>query len=265
MPLRALSIATTGGKALQSTIDTISNNLANVNTVGYKKARTDFADLFYQYVEKPGSGLPGLNQNPNGIWFGTGVRLTGTTRIFTPGDFQNTNRNLDWAVDGDGFFRVTQPVSSQIAFTRAGNFNIDAQGNIVTPDGYLLAPQITVPQNISQITVTPTGLVQGFDPSNPTNVQQLGQLQLARFVNPSGLVSIGSNLYTANPAAGNEIDGQPGQPGFGLIRQGFLEQSNVDVISELVDLIQAQRAFETNSTSIRTADEILQNINRLRG
>jgi flagellar basal-body rod protein FlgG len=262
--LRALSIAATGGRSMMEQIDTIANNLANANTTSYKKTRANFADLFYQQVQRAGFGEAGRNQDPSGTFFGSGVRLVSTEKLFEQGTLQNTNRDLDFAIEGQGFFRVILP-DQTTAFTRAGNFSIDAQGNLVTSEGLLLDPAITVSQNITRIFIDTTGLVQGFDPQTPETLQAVGQLELTRFINPSGMESIGDNLYRQTPAAGDRIDGQPGQgQGFGIIRQGFLEQSNVDVIKELVDLIQAQRAFEINSKSIETADQILQTVSQLR-
>lgn len=264
MALRALSIAATGGRALMNSIDTIANNLANVNTTAYKRTRANFSDLFYQQVQRAGFGDPGRSQSPTGLFFGTGVKLVSTEKLFEQGTFQRTERDLDIAVDGEGLLRVRLP-DQTVVFTRAGNFNIDAQGNVVTAEGYVLDPPITVPENITRLFIDQTGLVQGFDPQTPEDLQPVGQMELTRFINPSGLESIGDNLYRETPAAGNRIDGQPGQgQGFGTIRQGFLEESNVDVIKELVDLISAQRAFEINGNTIETADEILQAVNNLR-
>ncbi|HXX95092.1 MAG TPA: flagellar basal-body rod protein FlgG [Planctomycetota bacterium] len=262
--LRALSIAATGGSALMNQIDTIANNLANVNTTAFKKTRANFADLFYQEIQRAGFGEPGRSQSPTGTNFGTGVRLASTEKLFSQGTLQSTGRNLDLAIDGEGFFRVVLP-DSTIAFTRAGNLNVDSQGNLVTSDGFRIDPQITISQNFTAITVDQTGLIQGLDPQQPQQLQSIGQLNITRFINPSGLAASGQNLYLQTPAAGNRIDGQPsvGQ-GMGAIRQGFLEQSNVDVIQELVDLITAQRAFEMNSKSIQTADDILQTVNNLK-
>lgn len=263
MTLRALSIASTGGKALMNQIDTIANNIANVNTVAYKKVRTNFADLLYQQIQRAGGGQLGVNQQPTGLFFGTGVKLVSTQKIFTQGNLENTGRDLDLAIDGSGFFRIVLPDGS-IAFTRAGNFQRDSEGNVVTPEGYLLDPAIQIPEEIVQVMIDATGLVQGFDPSQPDQLTELGQIELSRFSNPSGLEAIGDNLYRETLASGNRIDGQPSAEGFGLIRQGFTEGSNVDVIDELVGLINAQRAFETNTKTIEASNEILQQINRLR-
>jgi flagellar basal-body rod protein FlgG len=265
MPLRALQIAVTGGRALQNTIDTIANNLANVNTTAFKRSRVNFSDLLYQHIQIAGAGTEGLNQRPSGLSFGTGVQLVSTEKIFTQGDLERTDRDLDLAISGEGFFRVILPgAGGQIGFTRAGNFNIDRDGNLVTAQGYLLDPSITISQNITKIMVDPTGRVWGLDPATPETLQDLGQIELTRFINPSGLVAIGDNIYLENIAAGDRIDGLPGDESFGFIQQGFLEDSNVDPIQELVDLIQAQRAFEINANTIQAGDEILQTINNLR-
>jgi flagellar basal-body rod protein FlgG len=264
MALRALSIAATGGRAMMDQVDTIANNLANVNTTAYKKTRANFSDLFYQQVQRAGFGEPGRSQDPSGQFFGTGVRLTSTEKLFHQGTLNRTERDLDLAIDGEGFIRLQLP-DSTIVFSRAGNLNIDSQGNLVSTDGYLLDPPVTVPQNVTRVFIDQTGRVQGLDPQNPQSLQDIGQLELTRFINPSGLEAIGDNLYKETPASGDRVDGQPGLgQGFGQIRQGFLEESNVDVVKELVDLISAQRAFEINTKSIETADQILQTINTLR-
>jgi flagellar basal-body rod protein FlgG len=264
MTLRALSIAATGGRAMMDRIDTIANNLSNVTTTAYKKTRANFADLFYQQVSRAGSGDPGRNQYPTGNYFGNGVQLISTEKLFTPGTLQATQRDLDLAIDGEGFLRVTMP-DQTIMFTRAGNLNIDSLGNLVTSQGFLLDPPVSVSQNITRLVIDQTGLIQGFDPQNPQTLQSIGQLELTRFINPSGLEAVGNNLYRQTPASGDRIDGQPGLgQGMGLIQQGFLEESNVDVIQELVNLISAQRAFEANSKSIETSDQILQTVNNLR-
>ena len=264
MALRALSIAATGGRALMQQIDTIANNLANVNTTAFKRARANFADLFYQQVQRAGFGEPGRNQSPTGLSFGTGVKLVSTEKLFEQGSLKETQREWDLAINGAGFFRVLMPDQTEV-FTRAGNFNVDSEGNVVTAEGYLLIPPITVSEEIAGVLIDETGLVQGFDTENPGELTDVGQLELTRFINPSGLEAIGDNLYRETAAAGTRIEGEPGQgEGFGTIQQGFLEESNVDVIKELVDLITAQRAFEINGNSIKTADEILQAVNNLR-
>ena len=264
MALRALSIAATGGRAMMDQVDTIANNLANVNTTAYKRTRANFSDLFYQQVKSAGHGEPGVNQNPTGQFFGTGVRLTSTEKLFSQGTLNRTERDLDLAIDGEGFLRVQMP-DSTLMFTRAGNLNIDAEGHLVTADGYPVDPPIQVPQDITRVFIDPTGRVQGLDPQNPQELKDIGQIEISRFLNASGLEAVGDNLYRETPASGDRMDGEPGlDAGFGRLRQGFLEQSNVDVIKELVDLISAQRAFEINTKSIETADQILCTINTLR-
>ncbi|MBI2898730.1 MAG: flagellar basal-body rod protein FlgG [Planctomycetes bacterium] len=263
MTLRALSIAATGGRALMNKIDTISNNLANVNTTAFKKARANFADLFYQQIQRAGFGEAEKNQHPTGLSFGMGVRLASTEKLFEQGSLENTGRNLDVAIDGEGFLAISLP-DSTVAYTRAGSLHVDSQGNLVTPQGFLLNPQITVPTNITSILIDTTGLIQGVDPTQPAVLQPVGQFQLTRFINASGLEAIGDNLYRETPASGQPQTGAPTQGGLGFMRQGFLEESNVDVIKEMVDLIQTQRAFEINGNSIKAADEMLQNVNGLR-
>lgn len=263
MALRALSIAATGGRALMNKIDTIANNLSNVNTTGFKKSRANFSDLFYQQIQRAGFGEAEKSQVPTGLAFGTGVKLVSTEKIFSQGTLERTDGDFDIAIEGEGFLSILLPDGTQ-GYTRAGNLNVDSQGNVVTPQGYLLNPQISVPSNVTRVFIDVTGLIQGFDPTSPQTMQSVGQFQLTRFVNPSGLEAMGDNLFRETPASGNPITGTPSQGGFGQIRQGFLEESNVDVIKELVDLIQTQRAFEINGNSIQASDQILQAVNNLR-
>ena len=248
--LRALSIAATGGRALLHQIDVGANNLANANTVGFKRSRAQFADLLYQ---KAGE-----------LSFGTGVRLLGTPRLFEQGALQKTDRDLDLALDGEGFFRVRRPGAGGIAYTRAGHLNIDAGGRLVTEEGYVLDPAIRVPADVSKVAVDPEGRVVGV-PSGGAAGVILGQIGLTRFVNPSGLESHGRNLFLASAAAGDPIEGFPGESEeFAWVRQGYLEASNTDPVRELTDLISAHRAFEINAKVIEAADEILQAVNGLR-
>lgn len=265
MALRALSIASTGGRALMNVIDTLANNLANVNTIGFKRSRVNFADLFYQQVQRAGFGTPGVNQQPTGLAFGSGVRLVSTEKIFTQGNPDNTGKPLDMAIEGEGFFKVLLADGTE-AFTRAGNFQRDSEGNIVTTQGYRLVGPSTIPQDIAidLISIDEAGGIFVKNPASPT-ADRFGEIQIFTFPNPSGLESLGDNLYKETPASGPQQGGQPATTiGFGRIRQGFIEGSNVDVIKELVDLISAQRAFEINSNSIRAADDVLQAINALR-
>ena len=263
MALRALSIAATGGRAMMRKVDTISNNLANVSTTGYKRTRANFSDLLYQQVARAGNLQTG--GPPTGTFYGTGVRLVSTGKNHTQGALEVTQRQFDLALDGEGFFRVTLS-DGRIAYTRDGSLNVDADGNLVTSEGFLTDPQFTIPANTIGITIDSTGQIFAVTADAPEAPQQLGQFTLTRFINPSGLESVGDNLYLESAASGNPIDGIAGDraQGFASIRQGFLEESNVDVVGELVDLITAQRAFEINTNSIQAADEILQNINNLR-
>lgn len=264
MALRALSIAATGGRAMMRKVDTISNNLANVSTTGYKRTRANFSDLLYQQISRSGNSRQDGGP-PTGTFYGTGVRLVSTEKIHTQGALEVTENQFDVALDGEGFFRVTLP-DGRIGYTRAGNLNVDAEGNLVTSQGFLTDPQFTIPNNTIGITIDTTGQIFAVTADAPEAPQQLGQFTLTRFINPSGLESIGDNLYLESAASGNPIDGIAGDAagGFGSIRQGFLEESNVDVVGELVDLITAQRAFEINTNSIQAADEILQTVNNLR-
>ncbi|ACB09549.1 MULTISPECIES: flagellar basal-body rod protein FlgG [Thermotoga] len=250
----SLYSAATGMSAQQFKLDTIANNLANVDTTGYKKVRAEFQDLLYQYVKNAGTPTAATSSLPTGLYVGHGVRTAATTRIFTLGNFEQTGNALDLAIAGDGFFQI-QLQDGRIAYTRDGSFKIDSEGRIVTSNGLLLVPEITIPENAVSINVSPDGIVSAE--LQDGTIQELGTITLVRFVNPSGLKSIGDNLYIATPASGDPIEGVPGQDGFGAIKQGFLEKSNVDVVREMVDMITAQRAYEFNSRVIQTADEML--------
>ncbi|MBI3858381.1 MAG: flagellar hook-basal body complex protein [Planctomycetes bacterium] len=237
MSLRALNIAASGGRALLQQIDLIAGNLANANTVGFKRSRANLAEIADR----------------------GGVRLQSTEKLFEAGRLQATQRELDLAIEGEGFLRVLLPDQS-VAYTRAGNLRLDEEGNLMTSDGHLVDPPIMVPSGFTRLVIDPSGLVQGFDGSE---LQPLGQIELSRFANPSGLDTAGANLFRQTEAAGERLDGLPGE-GLGVIRQGHLEQSNVDPMRELADLIQLQRAFELNSRVIQAVDDILQNVNNLR-
>ncbi len=265
MAIRALSTAASGMTSLQSQIDVIANNLANVNTTGYKKTRANFQDLIYQQVKQPGFAADSGQgaEIPTGIQIGLGTKLVATEKIFSQGSLDRTDKDLDIAIEGDGFFRIRN-AGGGIAYTRDGSFRVDSEGNVVTANGFFLDPQLSVDQALTRLSISPTGLVEGFDPTQPAALQQVGQIQLVRFINPAGLRSIGDNLFEETAASGQPIEGNPGEEGNGFLRQGFLESSNVEVVEELVDMIQTQRAFEINATSIRTADEMLQTVNQLR-
>ena len=259
--LRALWTAATGMTAQQENIDVISNNIANVNTTGYKKMRASFQDLIYQTVEQPGVPTSDTSQNPTGKQIGLGTRVAGTYGIFTQGNLIKTDRQLDIAIEGDGFFKIVLPDGTE-AYTRDGNFKLDKDGRIVTGTGYPLSPQITIPPNAVQISISPDGKVVAIMDDNTTT--ELGRITLVKFINPAGLKRIGNNLYVKTDASGDPIEANPGTQGLGILRQGFLEASNVDIVEEMINLITAQRAYEFNAKAIRAGDEMLGTVANLR-
>lgn len=253
--IRALWTAGTGMGAQQSNLDVISNNLANVNTTGFKKSRADFADLMYQNMRQAGASSGNDTMVPSGIQMGHGTRLVSTQKIYTQGSPQNTGNEYDLAIDGHGFFQITMP-DGTLAYTRNGSFQRDgATGRIVTSDGYPLEPEITVPEDTKEITVSSEGIV---TVTRPTTTEEIGQITLARFVNPAGLESIGGNLLLETVASGAPIVNNPGEEGTGKLLQQFVEMSNVQVVEEMVNMIVAQRAYEVNSKAIQTADDMLE-------
>ncbi|MFG0333390.1 MAG: flagellar basal-body rod protein FlgG [Maioricimonas sp. JB049] len=256
--LRALYTSATGMKAQELLIDNTANNLANVNTTGFKRSHLDFADLLYTTLEQPGTEVAAGQTSPTGLQIGSGVRAAATTKIFTPGSFEQTNNALDVAIEGDGFFKVQLP-SGEARYTRDGAFRIDGDGRLVTTDGYLLDSAVTIQDGISlsKLSIGADGTVTGILAGTPDATVNLGQIQLARFLNAAGLSNEGGNLYAATAASGQEVLGTPGENGLGSIRQGFLEGSNVEVVTELISLISAQRAYEVNSRAIRAGDEML--------
>ena len=260
--IRAMYIAASGMAAQQLNIDVISNNLANVNTVGFKKSRPDFQDLLSQEIRTPGAISGPGTQVPTGIQLGSGVRPVSVQKIFSQGDFQNTQGELDIAIEGKGFFQITQPDGS-LAYTRAGSFKKDSDGRLVSSDGFPLEPAITIPSDALRVNIASDGTVTATQAgsSQPT---QIGNIELARFINPSGLRSIGRNLLIPSGSSGDPTLGTPGQNGVGSLAQGFLESSNVDIATELVNMIIGQRAYEINSKAIQTADEMLQYANSIK-
>ncbi|WP_120935751.1 flagellar basal-body rod protein FlgG [Helicobacter pylori] len=260
--LRSLYSATSGMIAQQTHIDTTSNNIANVNTTGFKKSRADFNDLFYQAMQYAGTNTSNTTLSPDGMEVGLGVRPSAITKMFSQGSPKETENNLDVAITGKGFFQVQLP-DGTTAYTRSGNFKLDEQGNLVTSEGYLLIPQITLPEDTTQVNIGVDGTVsvtQGLQ----TTSNVIGQITLANFVNPAGLHSMGDNLFSITNASGEAIVGNPDSQGLGKLRQGFLELSNVRLVEEMTDLITAQRAYEANSKSIQTADAMLQTVNSLK-
>jgi len=259
--ISSLWTAATGMNSQQTNIDVISNNLANVNTSGFKKAKINFADLIYTNMRQPGTPNAQGAEIPTGTEMGHGVKVNSTQKLFSQGNIVNTNNDLDMAVEGEGFFRVERPDGS-FAYTKDGSFKLDSNGQVVTSDGYRLSPQVNVPQGAKEITITSDGAVSITNSAD--QIETVGQIELYNFSNPAGLSSEGRNLYAVTAASGEAVAGTPGQEGFGTVLQGFLEMSNVKVVEEMVNMIAAQRAYETNSKSIQASDEMLQTANQLK-
>jgi flagellar basal-body rod protein FlgG len=261
--LRAMYTSATGARSQQLNIDVISNNVANVNTTAYKKVRAEFQDLLSQTFRVPGTIGDQGTTLPNGIQVGLGVRTAATQRIFLPGSIYETGNPLDISIDGDGFFQI-QLDNGEFAYTRDGSFKRDANGQMVTSDGYVVQPAITIPNDAAEIMVAKNGTV-SVRQAGTVQFSEVGQLTLVRFANPAGLISIGRNLYQESPATGDPVQGIAGQGDFAstTITQGFLENSNVQIVEELINLIAAQRAFEANSNVIKASDEVLQKVNSI--
>ncbi len=253
---QSLWIAKTGLDAQQTKMATISNNLANVGTNGFKRGRVIFEDLLYQNVRQVGSQSSQDTLLPSGLQVGTGARVVATERLFTQGNLVTTDNALDVAIQGRGFFEVLMPDGTQ-GFTRDGSFHMNDQGVMVTSAGYELQPPITIPQDALSVTIAPDGTVSVQQPGSPQGTQ-VGILQLTDFVNPSGLQARGENLYIQTGASGSPLPGTPGLNGLGTLQQGFVEGSNVNVVEEMVNMIETQRAYEMNSKAISTADQMLQ-------
>lgn len=252
---QALWIAKTGLDAQQTRMAVTANNLANVSTTGFKRDRANFEDLLYQTVRQPGAFSSQNSLLPSGLMTGTGVRIVASEKLFTQGNLQQTDNSLDVAVQGRGFFQVLLPDGTQ-AFTRDGSFEINQLGLLVTSSGYELQPPVTIPPETLSVTIGSDGTVTTLAAGNP-QPQQIGTIQLADFINPSGLQPIGENLYRETAASGNPLFGQPGLQGLGTVIQGSLESSNVNVVEELVNMIETQRAYEMNSRAISTTDQML--------
>ncbi len=254
-----LWIAKTGLEAQQLRMAVISNNLANVNTTGFKRSRAVFQDLLYQNVRQVGAQSSQNTELPSGLSLGTGVKAVATEKIYTQGNLVNTGKSLDLAIQGRGFFQILQP-DGTVAYTRNGEFQIDDQGQVVTASGHPLQPAITVPQNTISLTIGADGTVSALVAGSATPTQ-VGSIQLADFINPAGLQPIGNNLLVETAASGAPQTGTPGLNGLGSVEQGMLESSNVNVVEELVNMIETQRAYEMNSKAIATADEMLRYVN----
>lgn len=252
--MRSLWTAATGMVAQQLNIDVISHNLANVNTIGFKKSRAEFEDLLYQNMKIAGSPTEAGNLIPTGMQVGMGVKPTTVHKFFTQGDFQSTNNPLDMVIEGDGFFQLD--VNGSEAYTRAGAFKLDNEGRIVTANGYTLQPEFTVPAETVNILITENGHISAVDKTGAALAE--GDIQLFSFINPAGLKSVGKNLYVETDASGAAAAGTPGQDNVGTIAQGFLEMSNVEIVDEMVQMIVGQRAYEINSKAVTTSDAMLQ-------
>ncbi len=259
--INSLWISKTGMEAQQTQLDVISHNLANVSTTGYKRANAVFEDLMYQNLRQVGSNTSDQSQLPTGLHLGLGVRTVATSRSFSQGTIQQTSNNLDVAIQGNGFFQITQPDGSN-AYTRDGSFQVDNQGRLVTAGGLAVANGVTVPANAKNVAIAADGTVTATIPGT-TSPQQIGNIILASFINPSGLEPLGQNLFVESPASGQPNTGTPGANGLGSISQGFLETSNVNVVQELITMIQTQRAYEMNSKAIQTSDQMLQKLGQL--
>jgi flagellar basal-body rod protein FlgG len=259
--IRSLWIARTGLDAQQLQIDNIANNLSNVSTNGYKRSRAIFEDLLYQTLRQPGAQSSQQTQIPTGLQVGTGVKPVATERIHTQGNLQRTENSLDFAINGQGFFQVLLP-DGTTGYTRDGAFHKDNQGNLVTSSGYPMQPNIVIPADAITVTVGKDGIVSATQPGNATPTQ-IGQIQLASFINPAGLQSMGENVFAETAASGSPTPNTPGQNGVGLLNQGYVETSNVNVAEELVQMIQTQRAYELNSKVVSTSDQMLGRLSQL--
>jgi len=258
--IRSLWIAKTGLEAQQTQMDVVSNNLANVSTTGFKRARAVFEDLLYQTIRQPGAQSSEQTQLPSGLQLGTGVKPVATERIFTQGNLQQTGNAKDVAIQGNGFFQVQMP-DGTTSYTRDGSFQLDSNGQLVTASGYPVQPAITIPPDAQTLTIARDGTVSVQQPGSSTVT--VGTLQLATFVNPAGLQSLGENLYAESASSGTPSSNTPGSNGAGTLNQAYVETSNVNVVEEMVNMIQTQRAYEINSKAIQTSDQMLARLTQL--
>ena len=258
--IRALYTAASGMNAQQANIDNVAHNLANVNTTGFKKGRMEFEDLVYQQIKAPGSPTSTEGQSPIGLEAGLGSRVVATARNFSSGNLRKTDAPLDLAIEGQGFFQISLP-GGETGYTRAGTLHQNGEGQVVTNEGYPLEPAITIPNNALSISVSSDGIVAVDMPGQTP--QQVGTIELANFQNPAGLKPRGGNVFEVSAASGDPVTGVPGTDGMGTLSQGFLEDSNVSVVEEMVNMILGQRAYEASSKVIRAADEMMQQVNSL--
>lgn len=259
--IRSLWISKTGLEAQQTQMDVISNNLANINTSGFKRSRAVFEDLLYQNIRQPGAQSSQQTQIPSGLQIGTGVRPIAAERIHTQGNLQQTGNQLDVAIQGQGFLQVLLP-DGTTGYTRDGSLQSDGQGQLVTANGFVVQPALTIPANATSVTIGQDGVVSVTQAGSAAPVQ-IGSIQLATFVNPAGLESMGQNLYLETASSGTPSTNVPGTNGTGTLAQGFVETSNVNVVEELVNMIQTQRAYEINSKAITTSDQMLQKLSQI--
>jgi flagellar basal-body rod protein FlgG len=259
--IRALYTAASGMSAQQANIDNVAHNLANANTAGFKKSRVEFEDLVYDQTRVPGTPTSTTAEAPIGLETGLGVRAVATSRDFGRGNLRSTNGPLDLAIEGDGFFQVQLP-SGEIGYTRTGSFHLNGEGSLVTAEGYQIEPQISIPANATSISISKDGIVSAAIPGQSA-AQQVGTLELAAFQNPAGLRATGGNLFMATTASGEPQVGVPGEESLGTVAQGFIEDSNVSVVEEMVNMILGQRAYEANSKVIKAADDMLSQVNTI--
>lgn len=261
--MRALGIASTGMMAQQTNVDVIANNIANVNTTGYKSTRAAFQDLVYQSMRREGAlTAEDGTARPVGVDIGLGVQTAGVVRLNTQGGLVPTDNQLNLAIEGKGYFVINMP-DGGLAYTRSGAFQLNAEGMMVTLDGHEMDPGIVIPENTVQVEVNAQGVVMAYVENDPVPVE-LGQISMATFVNEAGLKSVGNNLLIETVASGDALVAVPGEPGVGVLRQGFLENSNVNIIQQITDLISAQRAYEMNSKAIETADQMMSTANQIK-
>ena len=260
--MKTLGIAATGMQAQQVNVDVIANNIANANTTGFKVGRAVFQDLIYQTMQREGAANPDGTVRPVGVDIGLGVQAAGVVRLNTQGGMLQTDNQLDLAIEGDGYLIVTRPDGTE-AYTRAGSLMLSPEGEIVTLDGNLIEPAMVVPENTTDVEITPEGLVLAYTP-DAIEPEEIGQLTLATFINDAGLKPIGNNLLLETVASGEPFIGNPGEEAVGIVRQGFLEGSNVDPIKQMTDLITAQRTYEMGAKALKAADEMMQTANQIR-
>jgi len=260
--MQSLYTASTGMLGMQTQIDTTANNIANVNTIGFKRSRAEFADLMYRVTEYAGTATSDVTKSPTGIEVGLGVRATAINKIFAEGSLKQTDNQLDVAITGKGFFKLQLPDGTEV-YSRNGALKIDENGTMVNSDGYKIIPEIVIPEDSTQLSIGIDGIVTVVQ-AGQTQATQIGQMNLTNYINPAGLHSLGDNLYIETDSSGPPLEGVPGVDGLGVLRQGFVELSNVQLVVELTDLITGQRAYDSNSKVITTSDEMLQTTNNLK-